>query len=59
MYTLVNGAKVDELRFTHGNGAWEISQFYYYNGELVQQAYNTETKELKVINAKGETLYTL
>lgn len=59
MHTLVNGKKVENLEFRTGLNGWEISQYYYYNNELVQQQYNTETKELKIVNAKGEILYNL
>ena len=34
MYTLLNGAKVENLRFAAtGKGAWEQSQYFWYNGK--------------------------
>lgn len=53
MYTLLNGTKVKELRFTQGNGSWEVSQYYWYDGKKVQQAYNTETGEIRIYDAFG------
>lgn len=57
MYTLMNGTKVKELQFAQGNGAWEVSQYYWYDGKKVQQAYNTETGEIKILDAYGKELY--
>lgn len=53
MYTLINGEKVDNLQFRAGKGVWEISQWYWYDGKKVQQAYNTETGEIKLYDAMG------
>lgn len=57
MYTLLNGKKVQNLQFTQGNGPWEVSQWYWYEGKKAQQAYNTETGEIKIYDAMGNELY--
>ena len=44
MYTLMNGAKVNELSYVStGIEAWEQSQYFWYYGKKVCQMYNTET----------------
>ena len=54
MYTLMNGAKVNELSYVStGVEAWEQSQYFWYNGEKVCQMYNTETGEVRLIDANG------
>ena len=53
MYTLINGRKVKELQFRAGKGPWEVSQWYWYDGKKVQQAYNTETGEVKIYDGMG------
>ena len=53
MYTLINGRKTRELQFRPGQGSWEVSQWYWYDGKKVQQAYNTETGEVKIYDAMG------
>ena len=59
MYTLINGQKVKELSFrSSGVESWEISQYYWLDGKKVQQAYNTETGEIKILDAMGRELYT-
>ena len=56
MYTLINGTKVENLQFSAGHGAWEISKWYWYDGKKVQQAYNTETGEIKIYDAYGNEI---
>ncbi len=47
-YTLMNGEKVENLRYcTIDVGAWEQSQYFWYNGEKVCELYNGETGEIK------------
>lgn len=57
MYRLVNGEKVENLSFHHEPGTpWEQSQFYRdeQTGKLLAQLYNTETGEIKIIDAMGK-----
>lgn len=59
MYTLLNGCKVENLSFAHGIGPWEVSQWYWLDGKKVQQAYNTETGEIKIFDVYGNELYNM
>lgn len=55
MYTLMNGEKVENLRFAStGVGAWEQSQYYWYYGKKVCQMYNGETGEIRLVDAAGK-----
>ena len=55
MYTLLNGAKVENLRYAAtGKGAWEQSQWFWYNGRKTCELYNTETGEIKWYDANGK-----
>lgn len=59
MYRLVNGQKVENLSFHHEEGTpWEQSQFYRdeETGKLLAQQYNTETGEVRVIDAMGRII---
>jgi len=54
MYTLMNGEKVENLRFAStGVEAWEQSQYYWYYGKKVCQMLNGETSEVRVIDVYG------
>lgn len=56
MYRLVNGERVENLSFHHEPGTpWEQSQFYRdeNTGKLICQLYNSETGELKIVDARG------
>lgn len=56
MYRLVNGEKVEHLSFHHEPGTpWEVSQFYRdeNTGKLLQQQHNTETGEVRIVDARG------
>lgn len=57
MYTLLNGTKVENLQFVHGFGPWEVSQWYWLNNKKVQQAYNSETGEIKILDVYGNELF--
>ena len=59
MYTLLNGEKVENLRFSAGTGSWEISQYFWSDGKKAQMAYNTETGEIKLYDAYGNEIYTM
>ena len=54
MYTLLNGSKVEELCF-HSTGveAWEQSQYFWQNGIKTCFLYNTETGEVRCVDAMG------
>lgn len=55
MYTLLNGAKVENLRYAAtGKGAWEQSQWFWYNGKKTCELYNAETGEIKWFDASGK-----
>lgn len=59
MYRLVNGERVERLSFHHAEGTpWEQSQFYRdeNTGKLLARCYNTETGEIKTIDAMGRTV---
>ena len=45
MYTLLNGAKVENLRYAAtGKGAWEQSQYFWYNGKLANYTIQKRVK---------------
>lgn len=59
MYRLVNGERVENLSFHHEPGSpWEQSQFYHdeKTGKLVAQQFNSETGEIRLVDAMGVVL---
>ena len=57
MYRLVNGEKVENLSFHYElDIPWKVSQFYRdeNTGKLLQQQYNTETGEVRIVDAMGK-----
>lgn len=56
-YTLMNGEKVENLTF-HATGveAWEQSQYYWWNGQKVCDMFNSETGEIKTVDARGNDI---
>lgn len=57
MYTLITGKKTENLLYHAGTEAWELSELYWYEGKKVRKAYNTETKEIKILDIYGNVLY--
>lgn len=54
-YTLMTGEKVENLRYcATGVGVWEQSQYFWYNGKKVCEMYNSETGEVKLLDANGD-----
>ena len=54
MYTLINGTKVESLRFhSTGKESWEQSQWFWDNGIKTCLLYNSETGEVKYYDAMG------
>lgn len=56
-YTLMTGEKVENLCYrATGVGAWEQSQYFWYNGKKVCEMYNSETGEVKWLDANGDKI---
>lgn len=54
MYTLINGTKVENLRFhSTGKESWEQSQWFWDNGVKTCLLYNSETSEVKCYDVMG------
>ena len=57
MYTLVNGEKVENLSFIPtGFESWEQSQYYWNNGNLVCEMFNSETGEIELFDNYGNKI---
>ena len=53
----MNGKKVADLMYVlTGCESWEQSQYFWYDGKKVCQMYNTETGEIKLIDANGNNV---